>query len=107
MKKICAALILILLISVSVYAQDKEEASADGNNCCDCLFMEVMIADEDLWDQDLSTMAIEIPIDIDWMFDFLLDSYLELDVVEEDVYEVLPELWEPDYELFLIWEDEW
>ena len=101
MKKICAALILLLLISISVYAQDKEEAPADGNNCCDYLLLEVTIPEADLWDQDLSTM------DLDWLFDFLLDFCLELEVVEEDVYDILPELWEPDYESFLIWEDEW
>ena len=45
--------------------------------------------------------------DIDVLCDILLEICLDLEILDEDVYDMFPELWEPDYEIYPFWNDEW
>ncbi len=100
MVRAYVVLMLILTISIFAYAQDEMELPANGNDVDDYLFSEGV----ELWEQDLDW---EFYIDLDVFCDILLDTCLDLELADEDMYEIFPDLWEPDYEFYPFWEDEW
>lgn len=107
MDRAYALLILILMISVSAYAQNEVDSAANGKDCDNRLVSEVEL-DEELWelDSDLEYFGL-LWADVDLLCYILLELCIELEVTDEGICDIFPDLWEPDYEFYLLWEDDW
>ena len=100
MKKLYAALILILIIPISAYAQGEVAESTDESSD-DCLSCDI----EEEMDTDIEIS--EIPsIDIGELCEILLMICLELELTEDEIYELIPDLWEADYEISMFGEND-
>jgi hypothetical protein len=100
--KICAILMLILLTPVYAIAQDE----ADPALFEDWLMLGMEMW-EDFWETDYDLSYTEMPcIDMESLDSVLLDVCLDLDISDEDMFEMFPELYEPDYEFYMLWEDD-
>jgi len=99
--------LLILMISVSAYAQNEAELSSNGDDYDNHLVPEMEL-EEELWELDSDLTDLELLwADVDLLCDILLEICLELEVTDEGMYDIFPDLWEPDYEFYLFWEDDW
>jgi hypothetical protein len=116
MSKLYGVLILILMIPMSVHAQSEVEPSSNENSDVileqsegsDDYLLSEMELEEELWEMDSDPTYLELLwVDVDVLCDILLEFYLDLEVTDEYIYETFPDLWEPDYELYLFWEDDW
>jgi hypothetical protein len=105
MKEAYAVLVLILAIQIPVYAQGEAELW-NGDDIDDYLFLDLIMGEE-LWEPDPEPSCWEFCMDMDTFCDILLELCLDLEVEDEEVYEIFPELWEPDYGSDLYWEDEY
>lgn len=101
MKRVYAALALILMIPALAYAQDLGIPLPDENNADDYLLLDVVLEVE-LWEEDF-----ELCLDMDVFCDILLELCLNFEVTDEEMYEIFPELWEPYDVIYPFWEDEW
>jgi hypothetical protein len=104
MNRACLALVLVLMIPISARAQNEAETSPSGY-CLD-YYLPLEIELEEELDFDLPSLEC-FWMDMDLLCDILLQVCLDLEMTDEDMYEMLPELWEPDYETHLFWEDDW
>lgn len=111
-----AVLILILMIAVSAHAQSEVEPSSNGNSNVilersegsDNYLLSEMELEEELWELDSDLTCLELSwVDVDLLYDILLELCLDLEVADEDMYEIFPDLWELDYELYMFWEGDW
>ena len=101
-SRICAILILILVTPMCVSAQDEVELSLDE----DYLLWDIGLWEE-YWESDFDIPRIELCCaDMDMLDSILLDVCLDMGVSDEDMYEMFPYLYEPDYEFYLLWEDD-
>ena len=92
-----AALILILMISISAYAQDEAEPLLNSDDSCDYLLLETE-SKEECWELDFDlTFSESLWIDTDEWCDILLGICIDLEVTDEEIYEIMPELWEDDW----------
>ena len=102
-----AVLILVLMIPISVYAQNEIEPSLNGSNS-DYYLLPGIESGGELWELDSDPLFLELSwIDMDTLCDILLELCLDLEVTDEDMYDIFPDLWEVDYEYYLLWEDDW
>ncbi len=98
MKIVYAVLALILMLPIFAYAQEDIELPANGD------MDDYLLSEEiELWEQDLEW---DFCIDLEF-YDILLEIFLDLEIVDEDIYEIFPDMWEPEYEPYPLWEDEW
>ncbi len=93
MSRASAALILILMISISAYAQDEAEPLLNGDDSCAYLLLETE-SKEECWELDFD---LTFWIDADEWCDILLGICIDLEVTDEEIYEIMPELWEDDW----------
>lgn len=116
MNRAYAVLILILMIAVSAHAQSEVEPSSNGNSDVilersegsDNYLLSEMELEEELWELDSDLTCLELSwVDVDLLYDILLELCLDLEVADEDMYEIFPDLWEPDYEFYPFWEGDW
>jgi len=102
--KICVISILILILLTPVYAVAQDEAES-------MLFEDWLMLGIDLW-EDFWETGFDLPceelpcIDMESLDCVLLDVCLDLDISDKDIYEMFPELYEPDYEFYMFWEDD-
>ncbi len=90
MSRASAALILILMISISAYAQDEDDSY-------DYLLLETELKEE-CWELDFDlTFSESLWMDADEWCDILLGICIDLEVTDEEIYEIMPELWEDDW----------
>ena len=98
----CVILILILLIPICASAQDEVELSLDE----DYLLWNIDLWEE-YWESDFDDPCMELCCsDMDVLDSILLDVCLDLGVSDDDMFEMFPELYEQDYEFYLLWEDD-
>lgn len=102
MSRAYIVLLLILLIPASAHALKESESLSSENGSDYCLLFGADL-EGGLWDSDLELLCL----DMDALYDLLLESCLELEITDEEIYEILPDLWELDYEPYLFWEDNW
>lgn len=101
-SRICMVLILILITPMYVSAQDEVELSLDE----DYLLWDISLW-EGYWESDFDDPCIELCCtDMNVLDSILLDVCLDLGMSDEDMYEMFPELYEPCYEFYLLWEDD-
>ncbi len=101
-SRTCVVLILILLTPIYASAQDEVELSLDE----DYLLWDVDLW-EGYWESDSDVPCMELCYtDMDVLDSILLDVCLDLGVSDDDMYEMFPELYEPYYESYLLWEDD-
>ncbi len=82
MGRIYAVLALILVIPIFAYAQD-EAALLENWDDLDYYLLSEEMPDWELWDQDSDW---EFYIDIDVFCDIFLDTCLDLELADEDIY---------------------
>jgi len=100
--KICVVLILILLAPVYAVAQDESESMLFE----DWLMLGIGLW-EDFWETGFDLPCTELLcIDMESLDCLLLDVCLDLDISDEDMFEMFPELYEPDYDFYMFWEDD-
>ena len=104
MSRTYVALALILMISISSHAWNNE------NNLNDYFLSEVEF-EEDLWvpDYDFTSELLWSEsswIDMDILCELLLELCSDLEIPRKEVYEIFPDLWEPDYGPYLFCEDD-
>jgi hypothetical protein len=105
--RICTTLALILIISLPVYAQDEAEPEINGDDFFNYLLLETEL-EEEPWITDFESDPFDsFWTEMDALFDILTEICIEMEVTDEEVYETFPDLWEPDYEPYLFWEDDW
>lgn len=101
-SRICMVLILILITPMYVSAQDEVELSLDE----DYLLWDISLWEE-YWESDFDVPCMELCCtDMNVLDSILLDVCLDLGMSDEDMYEMFPELYEPCYEFYLLWEDD-
>lgn len=97
--KIFAILMISLLTPVCAIAQDEAEPT---------LFEDWLTLGVEMWEEFWKT-GFDLPyaeIDMESLDSVLLDVCLGLDISDEDMLEMFPELYEPDYEFYMLWEDD-
>ena len=100
--RICVILILILLTPICAKAHD-EIALALAE---DYLLLDVDFWQE-FWETDFDLPCLEsCCAEIDVVDGILLDVCLYLGVSDYDILEMFPDIYEPDYEFYLLWEDD-
>ncbi len=105
MNRAYTVLVLILMIPISAHAQSEAESLSNGDASEDYL---LMWPEADLWELDFDVTYSEPSwADADALYDVLLELCFDLEVTDEEMYEIFPELRELDYELYLFWEDDW
>ena len=106
MNRVYTVLILILMIPMSAYAEGEAEPSLNEDNSDDYLLSDIGLV-ENWWEPDLDLTSLESPwIDVSTLCDILLEFCLDMGVADEEICETL-DLWEPDYEPYLFYEDDW
>ena len=100
--RICVVLILLSLTPIFANAQDEIELAMSE----DYLLLDVDFWQE-FWETDFDLPCQELCCgDIDALDNILLDVCLDLGVSDNDIFEMFPDMYEPDYEFFLLWEDD-
>jgi len=106
MNRVCVALVLIMMIPISVHARSEVEPSSNGDDPDDYLLPEMEL-EEEPWEVDSDPTYSELLCpDVDLLFDILLEFCLDIEVTDEEIREIF-DPWEPDYEPYLFWEDDW
>jgi hypothetical protein len=91
MRWLCAVLILILIASASAHAQDQDEIY---------LFSEFWLTDDDpVADFDCDWL------DRDILLAIIIELCLDLEVKEQEICEVFPDLWDQDYEIYFLMDE--
>ncbi len=91
---------LASMIPISAYSQSVAEPAPNDDNC--------LLSEAELWDVDSDFADLDLLwTDADLLCDMFLELCLYLDLADEDIYDIFPELWEPDYEFYLFWENDW
>jgi hypothetical protein len=103
MSRIYAVLVLMMVISISAYAQSEIEPPTNGDSFDDYLASEMEL-EEELWEFNSDFLFLE-SYWMDIVCDLLLDFCLDPEVTDEEIYGIFPDVWEPDYELYLFWEE--
>jgi hypothetical protein len=93
---------LILLTPICVNAQDEIELVLSE----DYLPLDIDFWQE-FWETDFDLPCQELLYaDIDALDNVLLDVCLDLGVSDDDIFEMFPDIYEPDYEFFPLWKDD-
>jgi hypothetical protein len=116
MNRVYVALVLILMIPISAHAQNEAEPPSSGDGS-DYYLLPEMELEWELWDMsfdysiglfDPDLIYLESSwMDMDVLYDILLELCLDLEVTDEEMYGLFPDVWVLDYEFDVFWEYDW